>query len=196
MKLILARHGETTWNLEKKFYGAADISLDDKGFRQADHLAKILKRDQFDFDIGYCSSLQRTYQTIKPCLPSNVEIREMSGLNEKAFGAWEGMDADSIQANYPQSWQKWLDRPFDFVPPQAEDFYTFKHRVETTIDQIISDPVPKNILLVAHLGTLRVIDQYLLNDKSVFWDIKFNAGTYTEFVGTKNDFSVSKRNVK
>jgi alpha-ribazole phosphatase len=199
MKLVLARHGETEWNLQKKFYGLADVKLDQKGLEQADNLGKTLRQDNWHFDVGYCSNLYRTHQTINACLYRGTPIIEMSGLAEKGFGKWEGLDADEIEAGYPEEWQKWLAQPFDFVPPEAEDYYQWSDHVKKSIDTIIADGIKndyQNILVVAHLGTLRVIDKYLLNDTHEFWDIHFDAGCYTEFSSTDNiNFQVVRRNV-
>ncbi|WP_300560707.1 histidine phosphatase family protein [Companilactobacillus sp.] len=199
MRLVFARHGETEWNLQKKFYGLSDVSLDDKGLLQAQHLANTLRKNNWQFDVGYCSGLIRTYQTLKPCLNPATPIVKLPGLNEKGFGKWEGLDADEIEASYPKEWQLWLNQPFDYVPPEAEDFYQFSDHVKRAIDQIISVGQKnnyQNILVVAHLGALRIIDQYLLNDTHEFWDIHFDAGCYTEFSGdSKQNFKLVKRNV-
>lgn len=199
MRLIVARHGETAWNLQKKFYGSSDVSLDQKGYKQAQQLAQAIQHTEIDFDIAYCSSLKRTHQTIVPCLSSQIPLVKLAGLNEKGFGKWEGLDADEIEQAYPIEWQKWLDQPFDYVPPAAEDYYRFRSRVQKCLEQILHAAVTerqKNILLVAHLGTLRVIEQILLNSHEVFWDIHFDAGCFSEYTSIDgNKFRLIKRNV-
>ncbi|WP_125770124.1 histidine phosphatase family protein [Companilactobacillus furfuricola] len=199
MKLIVARHGETTWNLQKKFYGSSDVPLDDTGKEQAQHLAQTIKHHALSFDVAYCSSLLRTYQTIMPVLTDQIPLFKLAGLNEKGFGKWEGLDADQIEAAYPVEWQKWLDQPFDYVPPEAEDYYQFRQRVQNSLHQIIQTAKKQdhsNILLVAHLGTLRVIDQSLLKSQEVFWDIHFDAGCYTEYSSSDGiKFQMTERNV-
>ncbi|AKP66231.1 histidine phosphatase family protein [Companilactobacillus ginsenosidimutans] len=199
MKLVLARHGETEWNLQKKFYGTSDVKLDQKGLYQANHLASTLKNNKWQFDIGYCSGLIRTLQTIKPCLSGNTQVIQLPDLNEKGFGKWEGLDANEIEAAYPIEWQKWLNQPFDYIPPEAQDFYQFSDHVKKAINQIIDDSIKNDyqtILVVAHLGVLRVIDQYLLNDTHEFWNIHFDAGYYTEFSSDDGqNFKLIQRNV-
>ncbi|WP_125707723.1 histidine phosphatase family protein [Companilactobacillus zhongbaensis] len=199
MKLIVARHGETAWNLQKKFYGTSDVLLDEKGLQQAQDLAQAITNHRLTFDVAYCSGLKRTYQTIKPALKKDVPLFQLPGLNEKGFGKWEGMDANEIEAAYPEEWQKWLDQPFDYVPPEAEDYYVFRQHVQASLANILQTALAKkqeNILLVAHLGTLRVIEQTLLKSDEVFWDIHFDAGCFSEY--TSNDgknFELIKRNV-
>ncbi|KRL68212.1 histidine phosphatase family protein [Companilactobacillus versmoldensis] len=200
MRLFLARHGQTQLNVERKFYGSNDCVLNSTGEKQAKELAAAFAGHHLKFDAVYCSGLYRTYQTAFACVKDTLTIKKMPGLDEKGFGKWEALDADEIQAQYPVEWQKWLDQPFDYVPPEAEGYYPFAQRVQTAIDKIIQTGEFKhqeNILVVAHLGTLRVVDQYLLHDSQTFWDIHFDAGTYTEFISDdQDDFHLEKRNVR
>lgn len=199
MKLIVARHGETTWNLQKKFYGSSDVLLDNTGVKQAQQLAQTIHDNDLTFDVAYCSSLKRTYQTIKPILNGDIPLYKLAGLDEKGFGKWEGLDADQIESAYPSEWQHWLDQPFDYIPPEAEDYYAFRRRVQRSLDFVIQTAIKKrqkNILLVAHLGTLRVIEQSLLSSNEIFWNIHFDAGCYSEYNSSDGiKFNLTQRNV-
>lgn len=82
-------------------------------------------------------------------------------LNEKGFGDWEGLNADEIEAQDPVTWAQWIEKPFDVTPNGAESFATFSNRVLRAVKAyqaiLASDA---NVLIVAHLGTLRVIHQF------------------------------------
>ena len=120
MKLILARHGETIFNRQRKFYGTADVSIDAVGEKQASILAeKVIKLQPTLF---VQTNLQRTGQTLRPLKEKRPAIPTivLPDLAEKGFGDWEGLDADEIKAKYPQEWQRWLKAPLTFTPPTVE----------------------------------------------------------------------------
>ena len=72
MKLYLARHGQTDWNLEHKAQGQVDIPLNDTGIKQAEELKDKLK--SYDFDICYCSPLKRAIQTAEIAVDGRTQI--------------------------------------------------------------------------------------------------------------------------
>jgi len=178
MKIYLARHGETPLNQQRKFYGSLDVALTAKGIAQAQQLADhIVLTGTTTF---WCSGQRRARQTLEPLATRYQQpLHQQAAFNEKGFGAWEGLDADEIQAAYPQAWQAWLAAPLSYTPPAAESFAAFRQRVLTGWQQIITNTTTTNLVLIAHLGTLRVLDQYLFASDRVFWDIRFNAGKYT-----------------
>ena len=178
MKLYLTRHGETTLNRERKFYGSLDVSIDDTGIQQARSVAQQLADKQFT--TVYISGLKRALETATIILSQHtpVPVIRRPGLNEMDFGAWEGLNANEIQAQFPVRWQEWLDSPFKVVPTQAEGFIAFQQRVIETVKPIINDHSQKAVLIVAHRGTLRIINQLFFPEVD-YWTPQFNAGTYT-----------------
>ncbi|MBA1395084.1 histidine phosphatase family protein, partial [Lactobacillus sp. XV13L] len=115
MKLLVARHGETFLNKQRKFYGTLDAKLDKTGLQQAQILAKkvILRHPT----ILAQTNLQRTIDTLSPIrkmLP-NLPVITIPDLMEKGFGDWEGLDADQIQQRYPLEWEKWLSDPLNYT---------------------------------------------------------------------------------
>ncbi len=178
MKIYLARHGETPLNQQHKFYGSLDVDLTAKGVAQAQQL--VAHMSLTGTTTFWCSGQRRAQQTLKPLAAKYRQpMHQQPAFNEKGFGAWEGLDADEIQAAYPQAWQAWLAAPLSYTPPEAESFTAFRQRVLTGWQQIIAQTTTPNLVLIAHLGTLRVLDQYLFASDEVFWDIRFNAGQYT-----------------
>lgn len=181
--IYLVRHGETDLNAEKKFYGSLDVSINQTGIAQAQQLKQNLA--PIAFEKIYVSGLKRTKETATIINGSEgAPIIESAALNEKCFGLWEGLDANQIEARFPQEWQAWLDHPFEVNPPEAEAFSQFKNRVLQAFKQIISDKEmslirgnEQPLLIVGHLGVLRVMYQYLERE-SVFWDFNIPQGTF------------------
>ncbi len=179
MKLYLARHGETDMNLKKKFYGLADVGLDKRGIEQAHQLAQKLKAKPLSRIV--VSGLRRSEQTaaeIQADHPQASLVVEPR-LSELHFGHWEGLSADEIQAADPQTWQAWLDAPFEVAPTDGEAYPVFKKRVLAGFHHLMTEASETDaILLVVHLGTLRVINQVFYPEVD-FWARHFPAGTYS-----------------
>lgn len=179
MKLILARHGETVLNQQHKFYGSLDTNLDQKGQQQAVELAKKVAIEQPTIIVR--TPLTRTMQTLAPFIQHNplIPVLEIPELVEKDFGNWEGLDADEIQARYPQEWQTWLDHPLTYTPPTSESFQAFEDRVLRSLLQLLNKfDENDSVFIVAHLGTLRIFYQALVKN-DYFYDIQFKAGDYS-----------------
>ncbi|WP_203650520.1 histidine phosphatase family protein [Secundilactobacillus yichangensis] len=186
MTLLVTRHGETTLNQHRKFYGSMDVPLDEKGRQQAAELAEKLRHQQLDVIIR--SATKRTEQTAQPIIDDhpNAAVYVNAGLNEKGFGDWEGLDADEIEAKDPVTWARWIEKPFDVTPNGAESYLAFSRRVLGVIadyqDLLAS---AANVLIVAHLGTLRVIHQSWVSG-TVFWNLDFKAGHYSTYQADKH----------
>lgn len=180
MKLILARHGETIFNRQRKFYGTTNVSLDSLGEQQAKTLAdKVIKLHPTLF---VQTNLQRTGQTLRPLKekrPATPTII-LPDLAEKGFGKWEGLDADEIESRYPQEWQQWLQAPLTFTPPTVEAFNDFKVRVHYGLRWLLGHTMENDVVLVvAHLGTLRLIYQELVDPQADFYSLNFKASCYS-----------------
>lgn len=179
MLIYLVRHGETVFNQQKKFYGEKDISLNRVGRLQSMQIAEKLRSTSFDQ--VYVTGLKRTMETAS-LITKNCDCTVLPAFNEKSFGLWEGLSADEIEASYPEEWLIWLENPFDVTPPEAETFSAFKARVLEGIIEIeksFSSNGWENLLIVAHLGTLRILDQYFNDSSTNFWSIDYKQGTYT-----------------
>lgn len=181
MTLFVTRHGETTLNQQRKFYGSLDVSIDEKGQQQAAELTEKLSSQPLDIIIR--SDTTRTQETAQRIIDDhpNATVYVNGDLNEKGFGDWEGLDADEIEAQDPVTWAQWIEKPFDVTPNGAESFATFSNRVLRAVKAyqaiLASDA---NVLIVAHLGTLRVIHQFWVPG-TVFWNLDFKAGHYSTY---------------
>ncbi|EFX39307.1 phosphoglycerate mutase family protein [Streptococcus parasanguinis ATCC 903] len=172
-KWYLIRHGETDFNKKRFFYGKADVSINETGKEQAALLHQLMKGRSISR--VYTSQLKRTQETAAIIFPDQNPTA-YKALNERDFGLWEGRTANEIQAAFPLVWEEWLENPFEVTPSKAEPFQKFKERV-WSITQEIRETADPEIVIVGHLGVLRLIYQFLVNTEADFWSIDIPQGT-------------------
>lgn len=121
IKLVLVRHGESQWNLENRFTGWTDVDLSEKGVMEAKEAGLILKKNNFTFDLAYTSSLkraQRTLSYILDCLHlEDIEIIKDYHLNERHYGALQGLNKAETAEKYGQEQVQLWRRSADTRPP-------------------------------------------------------------------------------
>jgi len=129
-RLILSRHGQTSYNSERRFTGWHDPPLTSTGRAEARALGRAL-RDQ-SIDAAYCSDLRRTIETAALSLRDhdNLEPTQDSALREASFGAWQGLTFDEAQARDPADFQALLDRSIEFRAPAARVSWRVHRRVQ------------------------------------------------------------------
>lgn len=172
-KWYLIRHGETDFNKKRFFYGKADVSINETGKEQAAQLHQLMKGRSISR--VYTSQLKRTQETAAIIFPDQ-KPKAYKALNERDFGLWEGRTANEIQAAFPLVWEEWLESPFEVTPSKAEPFEKFKERVWSIVKEIRETADPE-IVIVGHLGVLRLIYQFLVNTEADFWSIDIPQGT-------------------
>ena len=123
-KLVLIRHGESTWNLENRFTGWTDVDLTPTGVEQAKQAGRLLKAEGYDFDVAYTSVLKRAIRTLhlaldemdRLWLPTVKHWR----LNERHYGAPQGLNkAEPAQKHGDAQVLVWR-RSYDTPPPALE----------------------------------------------------------------------------
>ncbi len=120
IKLVLVRHGESIWNLENKFTGWTDVGLTEKGIKEAIDAGKVLKEKGFTFDIAFTSVLKRANDTLDYILKEmdlNIPICYSYKLNERHYGALQGLNKDETRAKYGEEQVKLWRRSADTRPP-------------------------------------------------------------------------------
>jgi 2,3-bisphosphoglycerate-dependent phosphoglycerate mutase len=123
-KLVLIRHGESTWNLENRFTGWTDVPLTPTGVAQAQQAGRLLKEAGFEFDIAYTSVLQRAIWTLwhsldqmeRTWLPVVKDWR----LNERHYGSLQGLNKADMAAQYGDAQVLVWRRSYDTPPPALE----------------------------------------------------------------------------
>ena len=120
-KLVLLRHGESTWNLENRFTGWTDVPLTATGVAQAQAAGKLLKEQGYDFDVAYTSVLSRAIWTLWHCLDSLdrtwLPIRNDWRLNERHYGGLQGLNKTETAQKYGDEQVLIWRRSYDVPPP-------------------------------------------------------------------------------
>lgn len=129
-KLVLVRHGQSTWNLENRFTGWTDVGLTDLGRTEALEAGRLLKREGYVFDAAYTSVLRRAIQTLWLILQEmNLEwipVTKAWQLNERHYGALQGLNKAEMAKKFGEEQVKIWRRSYD-VPPPALDWNDERH---------------------------------------------------------------------
>jgi len=193
-KLVLVRHGESEWNKENRFTGWADVDLSDKGRLEAKQAGDLLKKEGFIFDLAYTSVLKRAASTLSSVLmrldQSELPVEASWKLNERHYGALQGLDKAETAKKYGEEQVKQWRRGFAISPPElkkederypghdpryaallshelplTESLASTIERVIPYWQQIIKPRVmeSKRVIIVAHGNSLRALVKYLDN---------------------------------
>ncbi|PWT87706.1 MAG: 2,3-diphosphoglycerate-dependent phosphoglycerate mutase [Acidobacteria bacterium] len=123
-KVVLLRHGESTWNKENRFTGWTDVDLSDKGRDEAQKAGQLLKKEGFIFDIAYTSVLKRAIRTLWIALDQMdlmwIPVFNSWRLNERHYGALQGLNKAETAAKFGEQQVKVWRRSYDIQPPALE----------------------------------------------------------------------------
>jgi 2,3-bisphosphoglycerate-dependent phosphoglycerate mutase len=121
IKLVLLRHGESTWNKENRFTGWTDVDLSDKGRQEAREAGAVLKAGGYTFDVAYTSVLKRAIRTLWSALDELdlmwIPVHRSWRLNERHYGALQGLNKAETAAKYGDAQVKIWRRSYDVPPP-------------------------------------------------------------------------------
>lgn len=173
MKIILIRHGETTWNIEGRYQGQEDTPLSERGLQQGHLLAEALRHIPIDLCIA--SPLQRSYQTCKFCAELHgLTVAIDDRLTEINHGTWEGVLAGDIARRYPVEFAQWHSQPqLVQMPDGGESLEDVRRRARAAFDEYAAKYEGKTVLVAAHDAVNKAIICDLLGlDMSHFWQIK------------------------
>ena len=145
-KLVLVRHGQSTWNLENRFTGWTDVGLTELGIAEAHEAAKLLLEGGYVFDVAYTSVLRRAIQTLWIILQDmNLEwIPEIKAwqLNERHYGSLQGLNKAEMAEKFGEAQVKIWRRSYD-VPPPALDLDDERHpRFDPRYASLTPEQVP------------------------------------------------------
>jgi 2,3-bisphosphoglycerate-dependent phosphoglycerate mutase len=120
-RLVLLRHGESTWNKENRFTGWTDVDLSERGRGEAAEAGRLLREDQFVFDIAYTSVLTRAIRTLWIALDVLdrmwIPVEKNWRLNERHYGALQGLNKAETAARHGEAQTKIWRRSYDIPPP-------------------------------------------------------------------------------
>ena len=154
--IVIVRHGETQWNIERKLQGQENSDLTKLGIKQTELVARSLKNEHFDICIS--SDLPRCIKTSDIILKDrDIRIVYESRLRERNFGHLQGMTKEKIKDCYPYVYEKLNTGNINFEVPNGESMSEFFSRVDQGLDFIINNFQQKNILIITHGGVLDCI---------------------------------------
>ena len=193
-KLVLVRHGQSVWNLENKFTGWTDVELSENGINEAKTAGMLLKEKGYTFDLGYTSVLKRAIDTLNYILDEmnldNIEIKRSYKLNERHYGALQGLNKKETAEKYGDEQVKLWRRSSNVRPPELtmddprfpgndivysnipKEELPLSENLEDTIVRVVDyyeNEIKKelingrNIIIAAHGNSLRALMKYLDN---------------------------------
>ena len=156
-KLVLVRHGESTWNQENKFTGWTDVDLTEKGKAEALQCGKLLKQEGFSFDVAYTSVLKRAIRTLWIILDEMdqmwLPVYKSWRLNERHYGALQGLNKAEMASRFGEeqilTWRRSYDVPpptldiTDPRNPKNDPRYKLLHPEEIPLSECLKDTVAR-----------------------------------------------------
>src|SRR6266478_7524228 len=125
IKVVLLRHGESTWNLENRFTGWTDVDLTPKGVGEAQEAGRLLKEGGYKFDLAHTSLLKRAIRTLWLTLDGLdqmwLPVHKTWRLNERHYGALQGLNKAETAAKFGEAQVKIWRRAYETAPPPLED---------------------------------------------------------------------------
>ena len=179
LHLMLVRHGQTEWNVQRRFQGQSDVPLSDLGKRQADLIAERLANIQID--AVYASDLNRAWETARIIVnKKTLELLSEPRLRELKFGVLEGLTFEEAEARHPEMIAAWLD-DFNNTPQGGETITAFNTRIVTLLDDLIVKHKEQTVLLVGHGGSLSEILRVVLGlSREKRWYLEMENASLTE----------------
>jgi broad specificity phosphatase PhoE len=154
--LLLARHGQTDWNANRRFQGTSDVGLSERGRAQAEALGRVLSGRRLA--AAYVSPLRRARETAAIAVGGGaVPVIAVDELRELSLGQWEGRTVDEIRSQEGDPYLAWLRAPHDSPPPGGEPLDRVAARVRQALDRIAaSHGEADQVLVIAHGGVISV----------------------------------------
>ncbi len=169
--LVLIRHGQSQWNLDNRFTGWVDVPLSDEGREEARRGAQLIRHLRFDG--AFTSALQRAQETLTIVLKSlgqsNIPIERAQALNERHYGALQGLNKAETAKRYGEQQVKMWRRSYDIAPPRDKTELnpegiseSLKDTAARTLPYFHSKIMPlvkagQTIVVAAHGNSLRSI---------------------------------------
>ena len=189
--LILVRHGQSVWNLEKKFTGWVDVDLTENGKLEAKKSGQLIKKEQIEINHYFSSFQLRAKNTLKIIQDELKDFKKVDSaweLNERHYGALTGLNKDEMKVKlgeekvhqfrrswdlrpdpldkknpyHPQNIETYKEIPVEKIP-DTESLKDTYERVIEFYHRKINDKIDENILISAHGNSIRALCKYLFN---------------------------------
>ena len=165
IKLVLVRHGQSEWNLENRFTGWTDVELTEQGMKEAEEAGIALREQGFHFDLAYTSVLKRAEHTLDLILKEmgeeNIEIKRNWRLNERHYGALQGLNKDETKEKYGAEQVLLWRRSTDVRPPELDVTDSRYPGNDPKYKDLTEDELPKTENLI---DTIKRVTQYWNSD--------------------------------
>ena len=174
LKLYIVRHGETEWNVIKRFQGQLNTPLTEKGIKKLKETGK--KLENVLFDEVYTSELGRTVASAEIILNENngyknnkLELQKLAELNEVYFGVWQGLTYEEVFLKYPEEGNNYFYnvKNYNAENVEAEKLEDALERFLKGINKILDSHESGNILVVTHGTVFEMFMNYVANN-SIF----------------------------
>ena len=192
-EIILARHGETEWNVKEVFRGRVDTELNETGIKQAQLLAEYLSSTKIQaISSSPLKRASKTAETIAGYHKLDVEIAP--GLIDFDYGKWQGLPHQEVKDKYKELYAEWINSPNRVKIPAGESLNDVRKRAMSVVDDVIAK-YKGAVVLVAHRVVNKVLICALLGlDNSHFWNIRQDTGGITTFSYENERFILTKHN--
>ena len=192
-EIILARHGETDWNVEEVFRGRIDVELNETGIKQAGLLAEYLKG--LSIAAVYSSPLKRALKTAEMIAGyHDLNVETAPGLIDFDFGKWQGLSHREVKDSYKELYAEWIRNPHQVEMPGGESLDDVRIRAVGVVDEVIAK-YEGIVVLVSHRVVNKVLICALLGlDNSHFWNIRQDTCGITVFTCENGQFVLIRHN--
>jgi len=193
LAIILARHGETDWNVEEIFRGRIDVELNETGVKQAELLAGYLR--DLRLTAIYSSPLKRALKTAELIASyHHLNIVVTDDLIDFDYGEWQGLSHQAVKDKHKELYAKWLKKPHQVTMPAGESLDDVRRRAVGLVDKVIARH-EGTVALVSHRVVNKVLICALLGlDNSHFWNIRLDTCGITTFIYEKGRFILTRHN--
>jgi|RhiMetdeSRZDD1v2_1073273.scaffolds.fasta_scaffold364010_3 broad specificity phosphatase PhoE len=193
LHLILVRHGETEWNVQRRYQGQFNVPLSSVGRQQAERIAQRLAGQKID--AVYASDLERAWETAAIIAAKhNLAVASEPRLRELKFGVLEGLTFDEAQIQYPEMITAWL-KDFNQPPQGAESVDLFNARIIALLDDLKQKHDEQTLLLVGHGGSLSEILRVVLGlSREKRWYLEMENASLSEVLIAEDYVSLKRLN--
>ena len=163
-RILLARHGVTSWNRERRFQGCSDIPLTDEGRHQAARLAaRVALWKPHRIVTSPLRRARETAEAVSQACGGTPLCEEHEGFREMSFGVWEGLTVEQLVQEAGENLHVWSRDPGKYTPPEGEPFGRTQQRALAALEPLLSGgALEERILVVAHGGILTALVLALL----------------------------------
>jgi len=193
IEIILARHGETEWNVAEVFRCRIDVELNETGLKQAELLAEYLS--DVKINAIYSSPLKRALKTAEMIASYHkLDVEIAPGLIDFDYGKWQGLPHQEVKIKYKELYAEWINSPDKVKIPAGESLDDIRKRAMGVVSNIIAK-YRGTIVLVSHRVVNKVLICALLGlDNSHFWNIRQDTGGITTFIYENERFILTEHN--